>query len=216
MGILILIIYALIFAAVLSIPLALFVLIKYSITIFKRKKTSKAVSYIIIALILIGFDALFILSIIDNGCGRCRARDSHRVSDVRQVELALELYYAAHLQYPNATGIDSIAALATEGFLNMSAFPTDPTTSNPYCYAVGTDLRLGAGRQKAYYHIGTKLESKDSDMLTQDIDDNTQNSDSIIWSWNQSPDCGTNPANSNFDGTDSKESTIYDRGIFPK
>ncbi|MFA6437321.1 MAG: hypothetical protein WC242_04100 [Candidatus Paceibacterota bacterium] len=143
---------------------------------------------------------------------RSRARDSRRVSDVRQIELALELYYAAHLQYPEVS-TSGLATLATEGFLNMSGFPTDPTTRNPYCYAVGKDLALDQGQ---YYHVGARLENKDSDMLTQDADNNTQNSANIIWNWNQSPDCGTNPANSNFNGTDSKKSPIYDRGVFPK
>lgn len=149
-----------------------------------------------------------------HGC-RSGSCDARRVSDVRQVELALELYYAAHLQYPEAS-TSGLAALATEGFLNMSAFPKDPKTSNPYCYAVGADTSLIKGKQNIYYHIGTKLENKDSDILNQDMDDNSQNIKTITWTWNQSPDCGTNPANSNFDGTDSKKSPIYDRGIFPK
>jgi len=146
---------------------------------------------------------------------RARARDARRVSDVRQIELALELYYAAHLQYPTATGTDSIAALATEGFLNMSAFPTDPTSGNPYCYAVGTDGDLVAGKQRQYYHIGAKLENSDSDMLTQDVDDNTQAVAPVTWSWNASPDCGTAAAATNFDGTDTTLA-IYDRGVFPR
>jgi prepilin-type N-terminal cleavage/methylation domain-containing protein len=148
---------------------------------------------------------------------RARARDARRVSDVRQIELALELYYAAHLQYPNATGTASIADLATEGFLNMSAFPTDPTSGNPYCYAVGTDTDLVTGKQRQYYHIGAKLENSDSDMLTQDVDDNTQKgATSVDWLWNESPDCGTAAAATNFDGADSADLPIYDRGVFPR
>ncbi|MFA6437639.1 MAG: prepilin-type N-terminal cleavage/methylation domain-containing protein [Candidatus Paceibacterota bacterium] len=146
---------------------------------------------------------------------RARARDARRVSDVRQIELALELYYAAHLQYPDAP-TSSLAALATEGFLNMSAFPTDPTSGNPYCYAVGSDSDLVAGKQRQYYHIGAKLENSDSDMLTQDVDDNTQATSSVTWLWDQSPDCGSSAAATNFDGTDSADAPIYDRGVFPR
>jgi prepilin-type N-terminal cleavage/methylation domain-containing protein len=146
---------------------------------------------------------------------RARARDARRVADVRQVELALELYYAAHQEYP-ASATTSIAALADEGFLNMSAFPTDPNTGNQYCYAVGTDSALISGKQNQYYHIGAKLENSDSDMLTQDVDDNTQvASTTVDWSWNQSLDCGTAGAALNFDGADTP-SPIYDRGVFPR
>jgi len=146
---------------------------------------------------------------------RARARDARRVSDVRQIELALELYYAAHLQYPNATGTASVADLATEGFLNMSAFPTDPTSDHPYCYAVGTDSSLMSGKQRQYYHIGSRLENTDSDMLSQDVDNNTQATGTITWLWNESEDCGTAAAATNFDGTDGTL-PIYDRGVFPR
>lgn len=143
---------------------------------------------------------------------RARARDSRRVSDVRQVELALELYYAAHLEYPDAAST-SLNALATEGFLNMSAFPTDPSTGNPYCYAVGADSNLVAGKQRQYYHIGAKLENSDSDMLTQDVDYTSDDSGTITWTYNDSPDCPSDSV-TGFDGTDTSAPT-YDRAVTP-
>jgi hypothetical protein len=174
-----------------------------------------SIKNIILTVVVFVLFFVIIILVADNSVPRSRARDARRVSDVRQIELALQLYYAAHLQYPEAS-TSGLAALATEGFLNMSILPTDPVSGNSYCYAVGKDLTLEPEKQRQYYHVGAKLERKDSDMLTQDADNNTQNSANIIWTWNQSPDCGTSPVNSNFDGTDSKKLQIYDRGVFPK
>jgi len=174
-----------------------------------------SIKNIILTVVVFVLFFVIIILVADKSVPRSRARDARRVSDVRQIELALQLYYAAHLQYPDAS-TSSLLSLVTEGFLNMSILPTDPISSNSYCYAVGKDLTLEIGKQRQYYHVGAKLEHKNSDMMTQDADNNTQNSADIVWAWNQSPDCETNPANSNFDGTDSKKSPIYDRGIFPK
>jgi type II secretion system protein G len=146
---------------------------------------------------------------------RARARDSRRVSDVRQIELALELYYAAHEQYPDSS-TSGLGALVSEGFLNMTAFPEDPNTGNKYCYAVGTDSSLASSRQRQYYHIGAVLENTDSDMLGDDLDYESISTGTISWALNSSNDCfvGTTDGFQGDEAVSGAEGT-YDRGVTP-
>jgi len=151
---------------------------------------------------------------------RARARDARRVSDVRQIELALELYYAAHQQYPvTAASTTAFALLRSEGYLNMSADPIDPSTGKTYCYAWGE--QTGATRPYQYYHIGTKLENASSDMLCSDRDFNSGTDTHATWHTVADGDC-TYTGVIGFDGggtgTCSESATVptYDRGVLPQ
>lgn len=145
---------------------------------------------------------------------RARARDSRRVSDLRQLELALELYYAANEQYPEmVAGASSTAPfdeLIADGYLNMKTAPNDPTTGNTYCYA--TLNVTGATYPTQYYHMGAILENKESDMLNDDLD-----FDSSGGSWVSNGTC-TGDTGSGFDGGETildDVNGIYDRAIKP-
>ena len=215
------IIYALILGVVLSVPLAVFVFIKHSTADFKRKKILEAILCIIISLALIGLSVLFLSAIIGDGCGRCRLHDSHRVSDVRQIELALELYYAAYQQYPIATASStSFTLLRNGGFLDMSQDPIDPKTGNLYCYAYGED-KTNTIHPIQYYHIGAVLENKDSDMLCNDRDFNSGANGIVAWNTIPNGDCqyiddiGFRGDGSNKCGDDNEQPT-YDRGVLPE
>ena len=150
---------------------------------------------------------------------RARARDSRRVSDIRQIELALELYYAAHQQYPISATSSAFQTLIDEGFLNMSSVPTDPSTGNPYCYAWGAVT--GAIRPYQYYHIGSVLENADSDMLCQDRDFDSSSDTAATWTTVADGDCNYNSGTTGFvgggAGTCSDDATVptYDRGVLP-
>jgi len=179
----------------------------------KRNKRGFTLIELLVVVAILGLLATIVAVSLTSA--RARARDARRVSDVRQIETALELFYAAHEEYPS---VASTTALASEGFLNMSAFPTDPNTGNEYCYAAGTDSSLASGKQNQYYHIGAQLENSDSDLLSQDVDDNTADAAPIAWNWNDTEDCGgagTGAVAGNFDGTDTVSLPTYDRGVFP-
>src|SRR5260221_374832 len=78
---------------------------------------------------------------------RAKSRDARRISDVKQVQLALELYYNDHAGYPTA-----LSALPTGGYI--SAVPTDPLSGNGYGYDA-----IGSGATCSSYHLGAKLEN---------------------------------------------------------
>src|SRR3989344_3980275 len=73
---------------------------------------------------------------------RKKGRDAARLAAVKQLQLALELYYDAN---PTTGYPGTLAPLATDGFI--SAVPTDPQDASAYGYAQtgsGTGYVLGA------------------------------------------------------------------------
>lgn len=83
---------------------------------------------------------------------RARGRDARRVADIKQLQLALELYYDANHAYPTAI---SGTQLTAPGFI--PTVPTDPGSGLQYAYVA----LVGASSDNticASYHLGTKLE----------------------------------------------------------
>jgi general secretion pathway protein G len=62
------------------------------------------------------------LSIVALNTARAKARDSRRVSDIKQIQTALELYYNDNAAYPTST--------ATLVPAYMGQVPTNPTPTN--------------------------------------------------------------------------------------
>jgi len=75
------------------------------------------------------------------GSARQNARDARRISDIRQIQNALEVYYSTNQSYPDDT---AFAGLST---------PNDPLADRGYMYALVSD----SGGQK--YELGACLEN---------------------------------------------------------
>lgn len=95
---------------------------------------------------------------------RAKSRDARRISDIGQIQLALELLYDASSTYPIAAAVNTTAASPTA--LNNLAptyipkIPTDPNANTYYVYGGATTS----------YIIATKLERYDNTALTSDSD----------------------------------------------
>jgi len=120
---------------------------------------------LLVVIAIIG--VLSTLAVVALGSARQKANDAKRLSDIRQVQTALELYYTDNNAYPTttATGItlgDSThSCLDTNGFSAsctspyMGLVPSDPINSdvNIYTYTAGAgtayqitaSLEVGAG-----------------------------------------------------------------------
>jgi len=73
---------------------------------------------ILVVIAIIGILASVVLA--SMGGARSKGRDTKRISDVKQLQLALQLYYDANVnKYPAA-----LTSLTTSGFI--SSIPTDP------------------------------------------------------------------------------------------
>lgn len=91
-------------------------------------KNKKGFTLIELLVVIAIIGLLATLSVVSLNNARERARDARRLSDIRQIQTALELYYNIKNVYPA-----NLTALETEGILN-------PVPSNPEpddCSGVG-------------------------------------------------------------------------------
>lgn len=96
----------------------------------------------IIALLTLG-----ILAALD--AARAKGRDAERISDLKQIQVALELYYAQNKEYP-----DNLDLLAPD---HINSLPNDPKTDDPYDYRIST-----AGSRNVDFAIETTSEADDT------------------------------------------------------
>ena len=131
---------------------------------------------------------------------KAKSRDAKRVADVKNLQLALSLYYSDNSQYPTSLG-----PLVTSNYL--PALPKDPNSSvactdgsQASCYKY-TGYRLGAGACNSSnlpvaYQLGAVLEDQNNSALIDDIDyDFTTNGYTACNGgsgafWGNNADCG--------------------------
>jgi len=120
----------------------------------KMNKKGFTLIELLVVIAIIGL--LSTLAVVALGSARVKARDSKRLSDVKQVQTALELYYTDQAKYPTeATAIilgTDVTCLDATGFLAsgctdpyMGLVPKDPgDTTYTYVSADGTDYTITA------------------------------------------------------------------------
>jgi hypothetical protein len=89
-------------------------------------------------------------------------RDGTRITDIKSLQLALELYFSDHSQYPTVLGQLSPAEL--------KGLPTDPATHQQYYYAP----YVSAEGTALSYHLGASLENAEDAHLNSDGDCNSK------------------------------------------
>ncbi len=92
---------------------------------------------------------------------RTKGRDTRRVADLKQLQLALELAYDANGSYPDATSFGDGSALVTPGYL--AAMPADPAGGSAAYGYVQTASGQG-------YVLGAILEEAEASVLNGDYD----------------------------------------------
>ena len=92
---------------------------------------------LLVVIAIIGL--LSTLAVVALGSARTKARDSKRLSDIKQVQTALELYYTDQNAYPSQQGI--VLGSATTTCLNAAGGFTDAAScgSSPYMGLVPSD-----------------------------------------------------------------------------
>ena len=78
---------------------------------------------------------------------RAKARDNRRITDMKEIQLGLALYYDVNRAYPAGTDASALDVLVTDKYL--PAIPTDPAGGAAYEYMTS------GGR----YCLGVTLES---------------------------------------------------------
>lgn len=118
---------------------------------------------LLVVIAIIGVLASVVLASLNTA--RRKSRDTRRVADIKQIQLALEMEFDKATSYPAA-----LSTLVTDGFI--PSVPQDPILTRVcgaavapnYCYAVsGT----------SYYHLGANLEESTGTALQSDKDCNS-------------------------------------------
>lgn len=121
---------------------------------YKDKKGFTLIELLVV-IAIIGILSSVVLASLNSA--RLKSRDARRISDIKQIQLALELYFDSNANYPVTTLTLVPTYIATN--------PTDPTTGAIYTYSA-----LGSGSTCSSYHLATKLENSSHAVLSSDID----------------------------------------------
>lgn len=129
---------------------------------------------LLVVIAIIGVLASIVLASLNTA--RRKSRDARRISDIKQIQLALELYFDSKnpVTYPVGQVIGAgcttlfygLNVLQTGGF--MPQIPLDPNNPTPdNCYRYATP---GAAEPQSTYHLGAKLEDAANNVFGSDKD----------------------------------------------
>lgn len=130
---------------------------------------------LLVVIAIIGILASLILASLNTA--RLKARDARRVADIRELQIALELYYNSQSvpQYPAASAAcDAGAAYGLEALITGGFIPQVPRDPNatPNCYRYASN----SASPRTTYHLGAAIEEATNPTLTADKDcDSTDN-----------------------------------------
>lgn len=158
-----------------------------------RKQKGFTLIELLVVIAIIGILSSIVLASLQSS--RQKGRDARRISDIKQIQLALELYYDANSAYPTST---SPTALVTPGYI--SVIPVDPSTNAAYSYA-GLQGPAASAATCLSYHLGATLEvTTNVNVFSQDVDatvggtfGNNPNTDGAICTNSGADFAGTDP-----------------------
>lgn len=90
------------------------------------KKNTRGFTLIELLVVIAIIGLLSTLAVVALNNARQKARDAKRVSDVKQIQTALELYFNDESGYPNAVTTGGTITGATSGTTYMGAVPSNP------------------------------------------------------------------------------------------
>ena len=138
---------------------------------FYKKSKGFTLIELLVVIAIIGILATIVLVSLNSA--RQKARDVRRIGDLRQVALALEMYYDDNAGYPSVTGCTSATwdtmATAIEGGGYMTVVPDDPNDSGSYMYMYGSN--------GTDYVLKATLENLSNSAFDTDVDGTAQSCD---------------------------------------
>ncbi|MBV9159308.1 MAG: prepilin-type N-terminal cleavage/methylation domain-containing protein [Candidatus Kaiserbacteria bacterium] len=116
---------------------------------------------LLVVIAIIGILSSVVLASLNSA--RKKGRDARRIADIKQLQLALELYYDANGAYP---AVISTTTLVSPGYI--AALPGDPSNAQAYDYVpYGV---TGSTATCSSYHLGADLETAGNSAFSSDAD----------------------------------------------
>jgi prepilin-type N-terminal cleavage/methylation domain-containing protein len=124
----------------------------------KREKGFTLIEILIVVAIIGMLSSVVLVGL---GSFRSRGRDARRAADLREIQNALELYYAKFGNYPNPYSNVDVSTIGLQGAsIGVTKIPADPSSGQTYKY----------GSNGQSYVLGAKLEETAAAVLNDDID----------------------------------------------
>lgn len=120
---------------------------------------------LLVVIAIIGILSSVVLTNLNSA--RTKARDAKRITDVKQLQLALELYYDVNRVYPATLASGGASELAPTF---IPTIPTPPSGSGQAVYRY-SPLSVGGSGLCNGYHLGAVLEQNTNSVLTNDSDE---------------------------------------------
>lgn len=136
-----------------------------------RSKKGFTLIELLVVIAIIGVLASIVLASLNNA--RQKSRDARRISDIKQIQLALELYFdgtgAGGYPVANATACSPTTAMYGLEALAPTYIPVVPTDPNATlkCYKYST---VTGSTKPTTYHLGATLEDTTNSILTSQSD----------------------------------------------
>ncbi|NCB21105.1 MAG: prepilin-type N-terminal cleavage/methylation domain-containing protein [Clostridia bacterium] len=103
------------------------------------KNKSKGFTLIELLVVIAIIGILSTLSVVALNSARARARDAKRISDIRQVQTALEMYHSENNDYPpTPTSVGLPAELASGTTPLLNSLPKAPLPADSACSSANT------------------------------------------------------------------------------
>lgn len=123
---------------------------------FKHSARGFTLIELLVVIAIIGILSSVVLASLNDA--RQKSRDAKRIADIKQLQLALELFYDSNGTYPSTT-----PQLSAGGYI--AVIPSDPVGQVAYSYA-----GIGSGASCTDYHLGATLEQTNHQALNADAD----------------------------------------------
>jgi prepilin-type N-terminal cleavage/methylation domain-containing protein len=120
------------------------------------KKNQKGFTLIELLVVIAIIGLLSTLSVVALNSARARARDARRLSDIQQIQSALEMYYNDSNAYPTSLGTSIVGSSTYLAIVPTAPTPADNNTGSSICtaanntYVYATQAGSGAVANGSY------------------------------------------------------------------